>query len=207
MTLKGKRVKKSASATPPMGEAIKAAFEKVIAQIKPLFEKVKPHWEALPKPHRIGVSVIAALLVVLLIWPSSDETAEPVVTSGERVSVPLDLTGNTQSAQQSDDAGFDNNAAPVVTNQTVDTDWVNYEVQRGDTLSNIFRDQSLPLPDLYAISAIEGTDKPLSRIQPGQLLRFKRNPQGELDMLQIEASKDKSVIFFRLSDGSFARRN
>ncbi|MEI8608259.1 LysM-like peptidoglycan-binding domain-containing protein [Enterovibrio sp. Hal110] len=77
---------------------------------------------------------------------------------------------------------------------------------RGDTLSNIFRQQDLPLPDLYAISSIEGDDKPLSRIQPGQLLRFKRDSQGELDMIQIEVSKDTSVIFFRLSDGSFARR-
>ncbi|MDD1781594.1 cell envelope opacity-associated protein A [Enterovibrio sp. ZSDZ35] len=207
MTLKGKRVKKSASTTPPMGEVIKAALEKARAQLVPLIEKVKPHWQALPKPHRIGVSVLAALLVVLLIWPSSDESKEVVVAEGERVSLPLDLSGNTQSAQQVDDEDFDNKAEPVVSTQTVDTDWVNYEVQRGDTLSNIFRNQSLPLPDLYAISAIEGADKPLSRIQPGQLLRFKRNTQGELDMLQIEASKDKSVIFFRLSDGSFARRN
>ncbi|WP_078751048.1 LysM-like peptidoglycan-binding domain-containing protein [Enterovibrio nigricans] len=207
MTLKGKRVKKSASTTPPMGEVIKAALEKVRAQIQPLVEKVRPHWQALPKPHRMGVSVLVALLVVLLIWPSSDESNDAVVTEGERVSLPLDLSGNAQEAKQADDDGFNNNAEPVISTQTVDTDWVNYEVQRGDTLSNIFRDQSLPLPDLYAISAIEGPDKPLSRIQPGQLLRFKRNTQGELDMLQIEASKDKSVIFFRLSDGGFARRN
>ncbi|CZF84106.1 Opacity-associated protein A LysM-like domain protein [Grimontia celer] len=206
MTLKGKREKGTASATPPLGEVVKNALEKVKAALSPLVERIQPHWQSLPKLHRTAISVLGALLVVLLIWPSSEDSLPETNTAGERVSVPL-AVGQQQA---SNDDGFDADGAQVISTQTVgsqnaSTDWVNYEVKGGDTLSNIFRAQDLPLPDLYAISAIEGDDKPLSRIQPGQLLRFKRNDQGTLDMLQIETS-GASVIFFRLSDGSFARR-
>lgn len=201
MTLKGKREKGTKPAMPPLGEAIKSALEKAKTSLSPWVERVQPYWQSLPKLHRTGISVLAALLVVLLLWPSSDGDAPEVTASGERVSIPLAV--EQAQVNGNDSAGQD--TAPVVPPKAVSTDWVNYEVQRGDTLSNIFRTQALPLPDLYAISAIEGDDKPLSRIQPGQLLRFKRNAEGSLDMLQIETS-GASVIFFRLSDGSFARR-
>lgn len=201
MTLKGKREKGTKPAMPPLGEAIKSALEKAKTSLSPWVERVQPYWQSLPELHRKGISVLAALLVVLLLWPSSDGEAPGVAPSGERVSVPLAV--EQAQVNGNDSAGQD--TAPAVPPKAVNTDWVNYEVQRGDTLSNIFRTQALPLPDLYAISAIEGDDKPLSRIQPGQLLRFKRNAEGSLDMLQIETS-GASVIFFRLSDGSFARR-
>lgn len=197
MTLKGKREK--VSATPPVGEVIKRVWGKINASLAPLAARIKPYWLSLPKLHRTGVTVLAVLLVILLLWPASDKA--PVSVSNERVTVQLNVTADVQ-----EDTAFEDNSNKIVQSQTVDTEWVNYEVKRGDTLSNIFRDQNLPLPDLYAISAIEGKDKPLSRIQPGQLLRFKRSPAGELDMLQIETTGSASVIFFRLSDGSFARR-
>ena len=45
MTLKGKREKGTASATPPLGEAIKSALEKVKASLSPLVERVQPYWQ------------------------------------------------------------------------------------------------------------------------------------------------------------------
>nr|WP_241819018.1 LysM-like peptidoglycan-binding domain-containing protein [Enterovibrio norvegicus] len=214
MTLKGKREKGKASATPPLGEVLKQAQEKLKGLLAPAIARVMPYWQALPKPHRIGVSALAVLLVLLLLWPSSEPSPLIEPTEGQRVAVPLNIDANQASESNpasandsaSEDTGFDRTSAPVVAPQTIDTDWVNYEVARGDTLSNIFRTQNVPLKDLYAISAIEGADKPLSRIQPGQLLRFKRNTQGDLDIIQIESAGNQSVIFFRLSDGSFARR-
>ncbi|MGF1768188.1 LysM peptidoglycan-binding domain-containing protein [Enterovibrio makurazakiensis] len=210
MTLKGKRENQKETTTPPLGEVIKQVRDKVIAALRPALEKVKPYWTALPKPHRIGVSALAVLLVLLLLWPSSEPSQTNAIVDGQRVAVPLNLdepqsTKNSNNTA-SEDTDFERTSTPVVAPQTIDTDWVNYEVARGDTLSNIFRAQNLPLKDLYAISAIEGDDKPLSQIQPGQLLRFKRDTQGDLDIIQIESAGTQSVIFFRLSDGSFARR-
>lgn len=161
-----------------------------------LEHNILPQWQRLPKLHRIALSVLVPLLLVLLLlpWGASDSLPD---TGKERVGVDIvlddDATPPTENATPADD-------------QSVNTDWMNYEVAKGDTLSLIFRQHDLPLPDLYAITKIEGSDKPLSRIQPGQLLRLKRTAAGELDMLQIETGGGESVIYFRLSDGSFARQ-
>ncbi len=61
------------------------------------------------------------------------------------------------------------------------------------------------MADLNALVKIEGSDKPLSRIKQGQLVRFKLADDGKLDMLQLEKSAGESVMFFRLSDGTFGR--
>ncbi|MCV5927473.1 cell envelope opacity-associated protein A, partial [Escherichia coli] len=77
-------------------------------------------------------------------------------------------------------------------------------VKNGDTLAQVFRSNQLSMADLSALVKIEGSDKPLSQIKQGQLIRFKLSDEGELDMLQLEKS-GRSVMFFRLSDGSFGR--
>ncbi|MCV5942416.1 cell envelope opacity-associated protein A, partial [Escherichia coli] len=74
-------------------------------------------------------------------------------------------------------------------------------MKNGDTLAQVFRNNQLSMADLSALVKIEGSDKPLSHIKQGQLIRFKLSEKGQLDMLQLEKS-DHSVMFFRLSDGS-----
>lgn len=74
----------------------------------------------------------------------------------------------------------------------------------GDTLSQVFRNNELPLTDINALVKVEGSDKPLSQIQVGQLIRFKLAENGQLDILQLERN-NQSVMFFRLSDGGFGR--
>ncbi|WP_434357153.1 LysM peptidoglycan-binding domain-containing protein [Parasalinivibrio latis] len=160
----------------------------------PVFERAKAQWQSLPRFHRIGVASLSAAILILLLLPSSPPVPETGSTT-ERVSVAMDTSPLSDEPANSTTGGKSSQA-----------EWHNYEVQKGDTLANIFRRNDLPLHDLYAISAIEGSDKPLSRIQPGQLLRFKIAANGELDMLQIETGGTDAAMFFRLSDGSFGRQ-
>ncbi|EDL52519.1 hypothetical protein VSAK1_01769 [Vibrio mediterranei AK1] len=88
--------------------------------------------------------------------------------------------------------------------QAVETNWREYTVKKGDTLAQVFRKNQLSMADLNSLARIEGSDKPLSRIKQGQLIRFKFSPEGNLDILQIERG-DQSIMFFRLSDGGFGR--
>ena len=44
-------------------------------------------------------------------------------------------------------------------------------------------------------AAIEGDDKPLSRIKAGQWLRYRQTAQGGLDALQIERRNGEPVLF------------
>ena len=82
--------------------------------------------------------------------------------------------------------------------------WQEYEVKSGDTLAKVFRANGLDMSDFNALVRVEGSDKPLSLIKQGQLVRYKLSDDGRLDILQLEKS-GQSVMFFRLSDGGFGR--
>lgn len=94
---------------------------------------------------------------------------------------------------------------PVRQVATQSKDWQRYQVKSGETLANIFRDKSLPLSDLYAVAAIEGKDKPLSQIKPGQWLLYRQAGDGQLQALLIEGKDGESVGFSRNAEGKFVR--
>ncbi|MGL5290395.1 MAG: LysM-like peptidoglycan-binding domain-containing protein, partial [Vibrionaceae bacterium] len=103
-------------------------------------------------------------------------------------------------------------AEKIVVDQNIELDervkiapeWVEYQVQRGDTLSNLFRVLQLPLVELYAIVAIEGEDKPLSQILPNQYLGVKVDLNGKLQALRVRGGR-QPVLFVRNADGKFVR--
>ena len=171
--------------------------EQLLIMMKQKWSLVVEHWNSLPNFHRKALTVLAPLMVVLLLWPVSESIEDPAasVTSTERRGVELNTRGlseqRIQVANENDDPPSANS-------------WREYEVKGGDTLSNVFRANKLPMSDLYALAAVEGVGKPLSNIKKGQLLRYKLNKSGELDILQLE-KEDSSVMFLRLSDGSFGR--
>lgn len=84
------------------------------------------------------------------------------------------------------------------------SEWVEYQVQQGDTLSNLFRALQLSLVDLYAIVAIEGDDKPLSQIRPNQYLGVKVDLNGKLQALRVRGAK-QPILFVRNTDEKFVR--
>ncbi len=152
-------------------------------------------WQRLPKFHQRALMVLVPLFLLLLIVPIPDSTKESAEknqsASPQRVSIEL----NTQSLSQQRTS---QNSGPKSEN------WKEYRVKNGDTLAQVFRSNQLSMADLSSLVKIEGSDKPLSQIKQGQLIRFKFSNEGELDMLQLEKG-DHSVMFFRLSDGSFGR--
>jgi hypothetical protein len=114
-----------------------------------------------------------------------------------------DVTPSTD-IPSADDNQADSSVSQSTSKVTRNGSWKEYIVQRGDTLAKVFRANELSMSDLNALVNIEGLDKPLSKIQAGQLIRYKLTAQGELDILQLEKS-GASVMFFRLSDGGFGR--
>ncbi|AXT69749.1 lysine transporter LysM [Vibrio natriegens] len=161
-------------------------------------ERVQPvtaFWQRLPKFHQRALMVLVPLLLLILIVPMPKKTEElaeqtqPV--DHQRVAINL----NTQSLSQQRTS---QNSGPKSEN------WKEYQVKNGDTLAQVFRNNQLSMADLSSLVKIEGSDKPLSHIRQGQLIRFKFSDDGQLDMLQLEKG-DHSVMFFRLSDGTFGR--
>ncbi|MEJ2766901.1 LysM-like peptidoglycan-binding domain-containing protein [Photobacterium sp. MCCC 1A19761] len=194
--------------------------------------RVKSKWDALPVLHRRALAVLTPVVGILLLLPAKaplpDDNAatvrrevtldigqpqrqdlppvgqrpEPPSPQRTQVATAASETGSGTTASR---ATVSSASAPVEAAPSAAIAWQTYQVKQGETLANIFRDKSLPLGDLYAVAAIEGKDKPLSRIKAGQLLRYKQTAQGDLDVLQIESRSGEPVMFFRRSDGSFAR--
>lgn len=151
-------------------------------------------WARLPKLHQRGLMVLIPLVLVLFLIPSPtpSSSSDPQTSDpAQRVAINI----NTQSLSEQGE---------VHVAQTQDEEWKDYTVKNGDTLAQVFRANGLPMTDLNALVKVEGSDKPLSRIKAGQLVRFKLAQDGSLDIIELEKSA-QLVMFFRVSDGGFTR--
>ncbi len=83
--------------------------------------------------------------------------------------------------------------------------WIEHKVSAGENLTIIFKRYGLNLSDLYSISAIEGRGKPISRLTPGQGLRFLQGNEREIERLEIEGKANNPATFLRQHNGKFAR--
>lgn len=171
-------------------------FEQLTARIGQLDRATfRRFWQQLPAFHRRALMVLVPVVIVLLLIPLPDKRSpQPEPVSAERVAVSVNTSGLSQQADTE---------APVVAGRG----WQEYQIQAGDTLAKVFRSNQLPMSDLNALVAIEGLDKPLSKISQGQMIRFKRNREGDLDILQLEKPGSAAVMFVRLADGGFSRSN
>ncbi len=213
----------------------KVNVSKVKASLLEKMTPLVNRWQKFPVLHRRVLLVLVPVVLVLLILPTTEQlnndigeqdtsvrrdialniTSEELTTSEEAASFeePVEqrvraITNNIQPLNTvKPKAVVVSPSASVQTTKSssaISSEWAKHQVQKGETLSNIFRKKSLPLSDLYAVAAIEGEGKPLSQIKSGQWLRYKQTPDGKLDALQIESSAG-STMYFRRSDGSFAR--
>ncbi|MFA0053723.1 LysM-like peptidoglycan-binding domain-containing protein [Vibrio echinoideorum] len=171
-------------------EQIKAKLSSI--DIKKMKTSVTQSWGSLPKLHQRLLMVISPIVLILLFVPLPEPKVDAAPTTS-RVELEINTVG--LSEQQN---------AKSSSSETSKNNWQEYLVKQGDTLAQVFRNNDLPLSDLNALVRIEGSDKPLSQIRKGQLVRFKLAETGQLDILQLEKG-DTSVMFFRLSDGGFGR--
>ncbi|CAM2803443.1 LysM-like peptidoglycan-binding domain-containing protein [Vibrio rarus] len=164
--------------------------------------KFKGMFTALPKLHRRALMVIVPVTLILVMMPEPKTSTEVKLAkpTDQRVSVPI----NTRGLSEQNSTSSNTSNITLSSETSSNGQWIEYTVKAGDTLANVFRANQLSMTDLNALAKIEGIDKPLSQIKQGQLVRFKRDEQGRLDILQLERSSD-SVMFFRLSNGGFGR--
>ncbi len=169
---------------------VKAKLESV--DLSSFKQSCQAKWQLLPKLHQRLLLVLIPVLIILLFIPVPDSPPEaPQEVATQRVEIDINAT----SLSEQSDAKAESLASDS---------WQEYQVKSGDTLAQVFRSNGLAMADLNALVQVEGSDKPLSYIKQGQLVRFKLADDGKLDILQLEKS-NQSVMFFRLSDGGFGR--
>ncbi|WP_037378227.1 OapA family protein [Serratia sp. M24T3] len=160
------------------------------------------HWmEPLPLFHRRWIIVSIIVVLVAMLWPySPTNTYAP---SDQPTSIPMqaDLRneqGRTTQLPQND------NSQPAT--QQPQGNWRNYQIQSGQTLAQLFRDNNLMVNDVFAMAQVEGNDKPLSNLHAGQQVRIQVNSQGVVTALQVTNDQNNTVTFTRQSDGSYQRQ-
>lgn len=215
--------------------------------------------------HRVGIAIIAIIILIIFFWPTEDKTSNQIASSepkpivipppNESLETPPNILPDTaQSPEEAQAPIIDdtNNVPPVnesniipiqpqsdtVKNKDKDKDkdrdrdrdrdnknkqtqrapvnqgntttavsgkWQNYQIQKGKTLAQLFRDNNLQANDAFAMARVEGGDKPLSNLQQGQKIRLQANSQGEVELLEITTPEGKHISFARLSDGGYYR--
>ncbi|WP_225181997.1 LysM-like peptidoglycan-binding domain-containing protein [Pectobacterium aroidearum] len=164
------------------------------------------HWmEPLPLLHRRWILIAIALLLVVLLWPYSAQHPQPIRTTP----VPLTQADNQEAMQ----AVIIENQPSMSQQQPATTPpptpssapWRQYEIASGQTLAQLFRDNNLPVSDVFAMAQVEGRDKPLSNLRAGQEVKLQLNAQGMVAELEIETTANQTIRFTRGTDGAFTR--
>lgn len=188
--------------------------------VKQFFEK---HY---PKHHLYLAGALAALFLLVLMIPSSDEGT--AVTETARISIPISFPAEpTQSARTNvvnRPAQTIEATQPAVTTQTnqalelsdfvVEAEeipaedsytesmisaWQNIEVQKGDNLSAIFTKVGLSDQDLFRVLNSSDEAKVLDRLYPGYKLDFMIPDAGGLEQLRVLKNPLEGYLFTRLN--------
>ncbi|WP_156137289.1 LysM-like peptidoglycan-binding domain-containing protein [Pantoea sp. MBLJ3] len=157
--------------------------------------------DPLPAPHRRGI--VAALLVMLVafLWPTSTlrypvEQSSP--SAEKEVPMQADIYDNNRARQPSSSSS---QQTPKADSQG---EWRNMTIASGQTLAQLFRDNSLPVNDVFAMARVEGSDQPLSSLKSGQQVKIRQDAQGVVTGLTVDGANGP-VLFTRQPDGSFIR--
>lgn len=148
--------------------------------------------DPLPPFHRRGIIIAGALVLLAFLWPSPrqpERPERPVNVERTTTDVPLqaELSAPAESEQPKGDA---------------QGQWKHYQIASGQTLAQLFRDQNLPVNDVFAMARVEGDGKPLSNLQAGQTVRIRQNSHGVVTGLAV-ATEQGDILFTRQPDGTF----
>lgn len=186
--------------------------------------------DPLPLMHRRGIIIGFLLVIIGFLLPAGSDSADGTPVRRE---AQLDLQSESQPQQGSlqqplppitstptvSDPGQAAPASPEVVQEGdaeepmpqsrnaatgIDQQWRSYRLESGKTLAQLFRDHNLPATDVYAMSQVEGSGKPLSSLQVGQMVKIRQNASGVVTGLTVDAG-GQQVLFTRQSDGSFIR--
>jgi len=151
----------------------------------------------LPPAHRRGIVIALLVMLLAFLWPSSSPQypiERPQTASGEK-EVPMQAEIVDQNAPQQ------NAQPPKADSQGA---WRSYTIASGQTLAQLFRDNNLPVGDVFAMARVEGNDQPLSALQSGQQVKIRQNGQGVVTGLTVDGANGP-VLFTRQPDGTFIR--
>nr|WP_127346544.1 peptidoglycan DD-metalloendopeptidase family protein [Pseudidiomarina mangrovi] len=166
-----------------------------------------PQWitatiAALPRRHRLLLSGISALLVVLLLLPSEPATAsrqsanldnqQTELEIGKRYDLSLELAQAEATTPLEVSVNTTGSAPTAGPEQQLN--WTSHTVRSGDSLARIFDKMGFTPQQLYVLTRDAQAEKMLRRIHPGETLRFARDDNGELAQLTYQLSATETLV-------------
>ncbi|GKR11280.1 MULTISPECIES: LysM-like peptidoglycan-binding domain-containing protein [Aeromonas] len=148
----------------------------------------------LPRKHTIGLLVLIPLWLLVLAWEPAP--AAPTTAPSGSLAVPLAVPAQALTIGN---AGELQAAKPV--EEKVDGTWLQHDVQAGETLYSIFRKFELPGAELSRLIAIEGPDRPLTRLQSGKSVFILVDTSRRIQRVEVRSLGQVSYRYDRQGEG------
>ncbi|UTV27331.1 peptidoglycan DD-metalloendopeptidase family protein [Photobacterium atrarenae] len=150
----------------------------------------------LPRMHQTLITVLSALVVLLLLVPSTEHQGHPErkFEVGKLYPLDIDLEANQLRPMAQDEK-------PVVP----ELKWKNHTVKSGESLAVVFDKVGLSPRALFqVVNADEGT-KTLSHLRPGDQLKFGFDENNQLVQLRQPKSATETLVITRAGDSYHSR--
>lgn len=148
----------------------------------------------LPRKNTIGLLILLPLWLLVLAWEPAP-TAPQVAPSGS-LDVPLAVPAQALTAGNATSA-----AAKPVVEEKVNGTWLQHEVKAGETLYSIWRKFELPGAELSRLIAIEGPDRPLTRLQSGRAIFILVDDTRRIQRVEIRSYGQAVYRYDRQGEG------
>ena len=151
----------------------------------------------LPRKHTIALLVLIPLWLIVLAWEPAP--AAPTAAPSGSLAVPLAVPTQALTVGNGNAGSAPVAAKPV--EEKVDGTWLQHDVQAGETLYSIFRKFELPGAELSRLIAIEGPDRPLTRLQSGKSVFVLVDAGRRIQRVEIRSFGQVNYRYDRQGEG------
>ena len=167
-----------------------------------------------PKAHLFAAGGLGlAVTIMLLLSPSSEVEANrisiPLKIGAENITketrtIPLPATDILAPSSDSSKTELDTtlNTEPALVD-IAPQQWDSFKVNKGDTLSTLFKQAGFNDRAMYRVIAGHKNNKQLANIYPGETLAFLRDGNEELSEIRLQRNQLESLVLSRNEDGKF----
>ena len=164
---------------------------------------IKKIYIELPKQHRIFISVVSVLLLLLIIFPSEKATAsrqseQTSLKVGQRYELSVPEQSAKKSLTEQPVTQTDDNRP-----QQEQLSWQTAKVKSGDSLAKIFKRLGYNARTTHDVSRAKGDDSNLlKKLNVGDVLRIGKDSTGKLTALEYPLSKT-DTLFVNYINGQY----
>jgi len=186
-------------------EKTKLLFPSLTIRVKVL----RSVYQSLPNIHRKLLPILSLAVVVLLMLPETDETANSQAGASERKSITLTIAPTQNVANKAGLEQSQNNNTPppvkikLLDPENIDGEWRAHVIRKGDSVYRIFRQYDIPSAILHDLIALRAPAQYITQVRPGQIMSFYIATTGELIQLRITDVDNEPVLFSLREDGSY----